>query len=349
MARPHCVVVGAGVSGLTTAHALQDCGWAVEVRARSLGQAPAHALWECPAYLFEPQREGCEWALESLREFRRIASSPDGAASGVHETACVYLSREALPARPHSADLPGYCRGAAALASPELAAVAVQGNGYTDAELYRGPVLDSPRYLRWLRASIEARGGRVRLGAPVPSLAEAAAGGGCRLVVNCAGASAGALAGDDDACFPCRGQVAVVHQPQVRAAIMDEETGAYCIPLPGTGLLELGGTAEDGVPERRLSSAATAEVLRKCSRMIPSLAGAAVRDAWVGIRPKRRGGCRVELRRSAGVGVPVLHNYGHGGAGYIVSWGSARAAARLVAQTGGPARPPRGSGLMPRL
>jgi glycine/D-amino acid oxidase-like deaminating enzyme len=47
-----------------------------------------------------------------------------------------------------------------------------------------------------------------------------------------------------------------------------------------------------------------------------------------GIRPYRRGGPRIE--RQSVAGKTVVHNYGHGGAGFTLSWGSALAAADLV-------------------
>jgi glycine/D-amino acid oxidase-like deaminating enzyme len=47
-----------------------------------------------------------------------------------------------------------------------------------------------------------------------------------------------------------------------------------------------------------------------------------------GIRPFRRSGPRIE--REASGGKVVVHNYGHGGAGYTLSWGSASEAADLV-------------------
>lgn len=48
----------------------------------------------------------------------------------------------------------------------------------------------------------------------------------------------------------------------------------------------------------------------------------------VGLRPARTGGIRVDLERIAGS--HVVHNYGHGGAGYQASYGSAKAAVKLV-------------------
>lgn len=49
-------------------------------------------------------------------------------------------------------------------------------------------------------------------------------------------------------------------------------------------------------------------------------------------RPFRAKGPRIELEKIAGKN--VIHNYGHGGSGWSLSWGSGMAAAGLVRQTG---------------
>lgn len=49
----------------------------------------------------------------------------------------------------------------------------------------------------------------------------------------------------------------------------------------------------------------------------------------VGFRPTRDGGIRVEYEEIPSVG-KVVHNYGHGGAGYQASYGTATAATDLV-------------------
>ena len=49
-----------------------------------------------------------------------------------------------------------------------------------------------------------------------------------------------------------------------------------------------------------------------------------VRDIRVGLRPFRRGGIRLERDGR------IIHNYGHGGSGFTVSWGCAEAVAAIV-------------------
>jgi D-amino-acid oxidase len=60
----------------------------------------------------------------------------------------------------------------------------------------------------------------------------------------------------------------------------------------------------------------------------PNLADDQIVRAVAGIRPFRRGGLRLE-REDVG-GKTSVHNYGHGGAGYTLSWGSASLAADLL-------------------
>jgi glycine/D-amino acid oxidase-like deaminating enzyme len=60
----------------------------------------------------------------------------------------------------------------------------------------------------------------------------------------------------------------------------------------------------------------------------PDLSDDQVVRSVAGIRPFRRGGPRIEREEVAGK--TIAHNYGHGGAGYTLSWGSAILAAELV-------------------
>jgi D-amino-acid oxidase len=62
----------------------------------------------------------------------------------------------------------------------------------------------------------------------------------------------------------------------------------------------------------------------------PNLADDQVLRTVAGIRPYRKGGVRLE--REVVGNKTVIHNYGHGGAGFTLSWGSAQAAIELLPQ-----------------
>jgi D-amino-acid oxidase len=59
--------------------------------------------------------------------------------------------------------------------------------------------------------------------------------------------------------------------------------------------------------------------------------GAEIVGDWSGLRPGRRGGCRLERGEEPdGMGRPVVHCYGHGGAGVTCSWGCANEVVALA-------------------
>ena len=80
--------------------------------------------------------------------------------------------------------------------------------------------------------------------------------------------------------------------------------------------------------ERRFQSGVTRRMLRDNIEMVPSLASATVGDGWVGLRPCRQRGVRLELEMRGSSG--VVHNYGHGGAGLCLSYGCAEEVVGLV-------------------
>ncbi|XP_071380634.1 D-aspartate oxidase isoform X2 [Centroberyx affinis] len=75
----------------------------------------------------------------------------------------------------------------------------------------------------------------------------------------------------------------------------------------------------------------TESILERCGRLEPSLSRAKVLSEWVGLRPSRRNP-RVEreLVLLQGRRVPLVHNYGHGGWGVTLAWGTALDALGLV-------------------
>jgi glycine/D-amino acid oxidase-like deaminating enzyme len=71
---------------------------------------------------------------------------------------------------------------------------------------------------------------------------------------------------------------------------------------------------------------------RAAGARAPILSDDAVIRCVAGIRPFRRAGPRIEREERASK--IVVHNYGHGGAGYTLSWGSAGEAADLLREQG---------------
>jgi D-amino-acid oxidase len=148
------------------------------------------------------------------------------------------------------------------------------------------------------------------------------------VVVDCAGVGAAALTGDTGI-KPVRGQVAYV-KTAAPLRFMVDETGpnalAYVLPRPDIAVL--GGTAEEGDDDMTPREATTQDILARTARLQPELADATLVGAAVGLRP-----ARPSVRLESGTladGRPLIHDYGHGGSGFTLSWGCAGEVARTV-------------------
>ncbi|MCJ1298753.1 hypothetical protein MMC08_001543 [Hypocenomyce scalaris] len=153
--------------------------------------------------------------------------------------------------------------------------------------------------------------------------------------VNATGLGARELVGDDDM-YPVRGQTVLVtgEARGVRTRVgSGKEEIAYVIPRKGSGMTVLGGTKEVGVWNTDPDEETTKKILEGCKDLAPELLDAngefRVLSALVGLRPARKGGPRVEREVLEGVWL-VVHCYGHAGAGYQNSVGSARRAVYLL-------------------
>ena len=96
----------------------------------------------------------------------------------------------------------------------------------------------------------------------------------------------------------------------------------------------LGGCSQNGNIESQVDPNLAIRIMTRCVNLCPSLTdGRGIEDLevvrhGVGLRPNREGGARIERKMIGGTW--VVHNYGHGGAGYQCSYGCAQAAVKLV-------------------
>src|SRR5437667_5062164 len=147
-------------------------------------------------------------------------------------------------------------------------------------------------------------------------------------VINCAGIGARELVCDPDL-EPHRGQVAIV--PQIDnlscAIVCDDPPLMYAIPR--TNDCVFGGTNEIS-DDLSVDPKSTTRILDECSRVL-NIDKPNILAERVGLRPFRKSGVRLERDRLRD-GSPVIHNYGHGGAGFTLSWGCTESVVRLVRQ-----------------
>jgi D-amino-acid oxidase len=301
------VVVGAGVVGLTVAVRLAEAGHRVDVVARDLPlettSVVAAALWY--PYEARPHDRVAAWGARGYAALADLAADP---AAGVRMT----RGTEVLPAGTPD---PWWAAGVPDLARtpPPL--------GWEDAWSFTAPLVDMPVHLTWLRERLEALGGtltRMSLaGLPHP------AGG---LVVNCSGLGSRLLAHETDV-HPARGQVLLVEGVDVDHWWLDgtdrpDHPGPTYV-VPRSDRVVVGGTFEEGDWSRTPDPGTSETILRRATRLVPSLEGGRVVAQRVGLRPVRS---QVRLER---VG-EVVHCYGHGGAGVTLAQGCAEEVLELV-------------------
>ncbi|XP_019953716.1 D-aspartate oxidase [Paralichthys olivaceus] len=182
-------------------------------------------------------------------------------------------------------------------------------------------------YLPWLEKRFKKAGGQVQQ-KKVDNLQELS--NSYDIIVNCSGLGSKLLVGDTQV-YPVRGQVLKVEAPWLQHFIRDGDGKTYI--YPGIHSVTVGGTRQEGDWRLEVDEGDTKSILERCGRLEPSISGAKVLSEWVGLRPSRRNP-RVEREvvQLQGRQVPVVHNYGHGGWGVTLAWGTALDAMRLVRQ-----------------
>jgi D-amino-acid oxidase len=309
------IVVGCGVSGLTTAVRLLDAGFRVRIVAR---ERTPHTTSDVAAAVWYPFRCGPPdrallWSRRSFRVFRELSRD---AATGVTLVPGVDLLRHDDGSDPWWKEAVDALRRA----EPEELAP-----GFDAGWVFTAPVIAMHVYLKWLESRVVELGGVIetRSVSNLDALLLEAS-----LVVNATGLSARELVKDDEL-HPIRGQIVRVAAGHAERFVQAAGAGtplAYIIPRRDCTVL--GGTEDEGRWGLDVDPAAAESILARCRALEPRLKDAHVLSHAVGLRPGRRE-VRLETVRSAG-GI-VVHNYGHGGGGVTLSWGCADEVARRAA------------------
>lgn len=305
-------VIGAGVSGLTTAICLAEAGLAVSVRAAepplATTSAVAGALWGL--HLVGLDERVTRWSEITLA---RLLDMVDDPATGVR------LVSGTMASRSPQQDPPAWI--VSADGQRPRPARTLQAGYATGWEL-TAPLVAMPVYLGYLLNRLRQAGGDIRGDRTFGSLPEAIEQTGARMIVNCSGIGAHQLV-PDPAVTPARGQVVVVANPGISEFFVgtgdDPDDLTYL--FPHRDAVVLGGTEQQGNWSVEPDPATAERILRGCAAIEPRLAGAEIIAHRVGLRPVRPF-VRLEAQELSG-GRRLLHNYGHGGAGITLSWGCA--------------------------
>jgi D-amino-acid oxidase len=312
-------IVGAGVSGLTCSVACAEHGYRTAIFAKETGQQTtsgvAAAVWF--PYDAEPAEKVIPWALRTFDVLADLIRVPESGVSMIEV-------RQFL--RSGEIQIPDW---AIPLGARRLSSVGgglwpfrdrAQRGGYSFKSGFslRVPLMDTTIYLDYLAARFRKAGGEIHANIRFEKLEDVDSK--FDLVINCAGIGARGLVQDVDL-EPHRGQVAIV--PRIEglscAIVCDDAPLMYAIPR--TNDCVFGGT-NDVSDNLAADPATTSQIVAECNRVL-NIDKPPVLAERVGLRPFRRSGVRLERDRIRDDRT-VIHNYGHGGAGFTLSWGCAR-------------------------
>jgi D-amino-acid oxidase len=323
--RNRAAVIGAGVSGLTCGVLFAERGWDATIFADETGQkttsGAAAAVWF--PYDAEPADKVIPWSLITYERLRELARDSRSGVSMLEIWQFTRVGQIPIPdwaknlgARPISV-IPSEVEGS--LRIPAFPSIF--SNGYA----LNVPLIDTTIYLDYLANRFHNAGGTIE-SAHINKVEEIPRD--FDVIVNCTGIGARELAHDSEL-EPHRGQVVIVPKLDLAQAIVcDDAPLMYAIPR--THDCVFGGT--NSISENRAPSAAdTTAIVSECSRIL-GIEAPPVIVAKVGLRPFRKSGVRLECERLSD-GRTLIHNYGHGGAGFTLSWACAEEVCAIASRT----------------
>jgi D-amino-acid oxidase len=306
-------IIGCGVIGLSSGIRLLEAGFDVEIVARELPPDTtsdvAAAIWY--PYRCFPQQKVLRWGKQTLETCYKLTKVPDCGVSIVQFT-------EYLPQPTPDPWWKNTVKQFRRLSPENLPVI------YKDGYHFEVPFIDSSLHMPWLVERFKKPGGKIRKAA-VQNIEEIDSAG--DIIINCAGIGAEKLA-KDKLLYPVKGQSIRIRGTNDGGYYLDQHGSlALCYVLPRSDDIVLGGSAIEHDSTTEPEVEITEQIIRKARQLDPSLRIDRVKHVAAGLRPARP---EVRLEAEQKNGRLIIHNYGHGGAGYTLSWGCAEEVVELV-------------------
>ncbi|KAJ5893633.1 D-amino-acid oxidase [Penicillium taxi] len=349
---PNIVVLGAGVSGLTTALQLsKDPAYKITVLSKHMPgdyDIEYASPWAGANYMpfGKAGSDHQAWEAATWPTLKELTENHPEA--GIHFQDAVIYSR-----KKDQESATGQWSSELVQPDPWYKDVVPDFKSLPESDL--GPEIDSGQkftsvcintavYLPWLVGQC-TKAGVVFKRAVLSHIREAAylhhSSNKADVVVNCTGLASKKLGGVlDEALLPARAQIVIVrNDPGAMYVISGTDDGedevTYMMTRAVGGGTVLGGCYQKNNWESQVDPNLAVRIMKRAIALCPQLVkegqgieGLDIIRHGVGLRPVREGGPRVE--KDLVDGVAIVHNYGHGGFGYQASFGCADTAVSLV-------------------
>lgn len=305
-------VIGGGITGLTTALALQETGAKVDIFSRDPFEKMTSYAAGAISYPYgvEDSPRTQEWYRQNDAVLLSMIDEPEAGIFWANWTKCTYDPDLEIP------EFFMRLRDARVLSEAECP------QDYKKGMVARLLVMHVGRYYPFLRKKFESGGGTFTM-REIKNLKELEKD--FDLIVNATGINARHFVNDAQV-YPMRGQVVIIKNPGIDFHFATFEGRNYFYPRYEEILI--GGSADVGEWDLTPDDALTKQILSWAATLDPRLQNPEVLSVRVGLRPMRPE-VRVE-RDEQSCAVPVIHNYGQGGAGYTIAWGCAYEARDLA-------------------
>lgn len=312
------MVLGAGVSGLTCGIRLLEKGFRVQIIA---DRVPPYTTSDvAPAYWspFRVYPEGrvLKWGRYTYGQFIDLSAERG---TGVSLIRLMELYDHQVTNPWWEKAVPECVRANQSEVPP----------GFEDAYIVEVPLIETPIYMEYLVRRFNRLGGHIeKLNEGITSIEDLYRED--AIIVNCSGLGAYEVC-DDREVYPIRGQIVRTTNPGLtRCYHYESANNEITYIVPRSGDCVLGGTAEEHNWNTEIEEETAKKILDNCRKIEPSLIGAKILENRVGLRPGRNE-VRLEIERVSDT-CAVIHNYGHGGAGFTLSWGCAEEVIGLAEQ-----------------
>ena len=308
-------ILGGGVSGLTTGVLLLEEGFDVTILAEEIAQntvsAVAAAIWF--PYAAKPAEKVNSWSKVTYQKFEELSKIEH---SGVSFVPFSVIEQ--------SEENPDWLT-----ALPPSIAIQKEQKIISEKECVSYtmllPLIETPIYLRYLQSEFSRLGGNF-IQKKITEISDLDT---SSVTVNCIGLGSKQLFNDSEV-YPIQGQVVKLSPSSSIQGFsfefpFDEFSDELVYVIPRKDCIVVGGSAKENQFTTTPSEALKKRILERAISVKPELQQLEVQETVVGLRPGR-----TSVRLEWDAELPLIHNYGHGGAGYTVSWGCAESVYDLI-------------------